>query len=338
MKILLVTLTNIGDVILTTPVIANLFKKYPYARLTVLAGPRAAGLFEGAPGIDRVIAYDKKSSLAEKWRLILSLRREKFDQVVDLRHTLIPILLGHPAASLVYPLKNRKELHCVDRHLAYLSRLGVETEEVYFIPRTHEAVHRVDELLSSKRVLPGEDIIVMSPGARSTLKTWTQEGFESVARALTGKGYRIVWIGGSDDQGLVGRLMQKAPKGNGHSWVSLCGETSLQELAEVLRRIRLFIGTDSGPMHLARAVGTMTVSIFGPTDPSTCAPRGPGHRVVRLDLACSPCEKAQCPYHHECMQNLGPEMVMRAATELLERDQKPVTRDQKIPETRYQST
>jgi heptosyltransferase II len=317
MKILLITLTNIGDAILTTPVLASVVNRYPEVRFTVLVGPRAAEIFEGLPHVEKVIAYDKRMSLLRKWRLVKELRRASFDRVIDLRNTLFPLFLGaRYFRSLGFLNPTHKSIHRVDQHLAHLKPLGISPRLKFLIPASEKVCTRVDKLFLKKGIDLSRDLIAISPGARSDLKRWRIHGFETVARSLARKGFSVLWVGDSSDRKLVDELMQSLEQG----WFSLCGEVSLPELAEVFRRSKLVVSNDSAPMHLAQAVGARTVSIFGPTDEAKYAPRGKGHRTVRVELSCAPCEEAQCRFNHECMQDLTSERVLKTIEELLKHD------------------
>ena len=151
MNILVITLTNIGDVILTTPVIASLKRAYPSARLTLVVGQRAAELFEDEPGFDSVIRYDKRISLREKWSLVQRLRAKRFSLVVDLRRTLYPFLLGHWNGHLLALFKRSPGPHRVDRHLARLSGLGIRPSQEFYIPESVSA--RISPASSARPIM-----------------------------------------------------------------------------------------------------------------------------------------------------------------------------------------
>lgn len=161
----------------------------------------------------------------------------------------------------------------------------------------------------------GRPWIAVAPGAASDLKRWPLEKFGEIIRRIVRGGYgNVLLLGGAENRAHVEMLKE---------WIScpfldLVGKTSLPDLAAVLERSAVLISNDSGPMHLAAAVGIPVVAIFGPSDAKRYGPYGDRHKVVRLDLPCSPCGKAQCPLGtHACMRDLDVEKVWHAVQLLL---------------------
>jgi len=311
-RILLISLSNIGDAILTTPALDALARRWPSAAITVLAGPRAVPLFERDPRVAQVWSFEKTASLAAWWRLFLASRRERFDLVVDLRQSLLPWLVGARRRS---PFVRRVPagVHRAQTHLDVVRRLGVPVEGVG--PRVvvgPEDERAVDGWLAA---LPsGAPVVAIAPGARSHLKRWTVPGFAAVADAVAREpGAQVLLVGNAEDRPIaeqVAAAMQYAP-------VNLTGRTTLRQLAALFRRVSLVLTNDSACLHLACAVGTPVVALFGPTDPIKYGPTGPRDAVVRLDLVCSPCERALCPYGHECLQWLPARAVLAAVRNVL---------------------
>ncbi|MBI4227368.1 MAG: glycosyltransferase family 9 protein [Candidatus Omnitrophica bacterium] len=349
MRILLISLSNIGDVILTTPVLEALARRWPAAAITVIAGPRAAPLFERDPRVAAVIPYDKTAPVIEKLRLLWRLYRVRFDRVVNLRHGVLPRAGGHRVAQ----------------HLAVIRRMGIPADGIEpSLVVGPEDERAVDQWLSplilpSPRWGEGTDegnhttpspprgegtgegkrppLVAIAPGARSHLKRWPAAGFAAVCDAMIQEfGAQIVLVGDADDRPIAEAViaaLRPSPRSSpptgermtgegGESGmrgrvVNLTGRTTLRQLAALFRRASLVLTNDSACLHLAGAVRTPVVAVFGPTDPVKYGPRGPRDAVVRLGQVCSPCEQALSPYGHECLQTLPARDVLAAVRTVL---------------------
>ena len=156
--------------------------------------------------------------------------------------------------------------------------------------------------------------MALAPGARSHLKRWTVPGFAAVADAVMREyGAQVILVGDTEDRPIaeqVAAAMRRAP-------VNLTGRTTLRQLAALLARMSLVLTNDSACLHLASAVQAPVVAVFGPTDPVKYGPVGPRDAVARLSLVCSPCERALCPYGHECLQWLPAREVLAAVRRVL---------------------
>jgi len=204
-------------------------------------------------------------------------------------------------------------IHAVDRELMLLEGIGIKTDEVLFnLPLGHEHFRQIEALLRSKGIADPARVVPINPVATWPTKLWDNAGFALVADWIIGQGMPVVFTGGKGDKevidDIITRMQQPA--------VSLAGETTLKTLAALYRRAPLVISTDTGPMHLAAAVGTPVVAVFGSTAPWRTGPYGERHQVVRLDLPCSPCLKRECD-HRRCMNDLPPAQVISAVKNLL---------------------
>src|SRR3989338_4901910 len=176
-KILVITLSNIGDVILTLPVFFVLRREFQGADIYVLVGERAASIFRKDPRIKEVIIYDKKSPLIDKMRLGFKLREEKFGLVVDLRNTLYPLFIGARYRTPLIKL-SADEMHKKDIHLAKLRPLGINVEDAEFSLRVDaDSQNYADRLLGELGVKDGDRFVLIAPGGKSHIKRWTPEGF-----------------------------------------------------------------------------------------------------------------------------------------------------------------
>lgn len=313
-KILVVTLSNVGDCLLTLPVFRALRTRFPSTKISVVVGQRGKEIFLNDPRLEGVFVYDKTGSFAEKLRFVLGLRRRRFDLVVDLRDSLFPLLVGAPSRT---PLFHRPSaLHRLDRHLERLSPLGLSgdgwgKEDLWIGP---EAQRRMEALLEAKGVPKKNSFVVVSPGSRSDLKRWGEKSYALLCeRLILEKRLPVLFVGESSDRKTVDAVTSYLKE----KTVSLVGETSIAELALLLQWAHLLVTNDSATLHLGTLVGCPTVALFGPTDPRKYGPRGEKTAVVRRELFCSPCELAHCPYHHECMEELSVEEVYQACCHLL---------------------
>ena len=329
MRILLISLTNIGDVVLTTPVLEALHHRYPTAQITMLVGPRPASLFEQDPRVAQVLPYDKTASVWRRLQGIARLARTRWDLVVDLRRSLLPLFLrARRRSGLIVP-KNGQPRHRAESHLDVLRRMGIPTEGVpsrVIVGPEDEAA--VTQWLRPKDALPrpsgqwldppsGCPLIAVAPGARSHLKRWTAEGLAAVCDALMAEeGAQVILVGDQEDQAIAAEVMAAMRQRP----MDLTGRTSLRQLAALFARVQAVLTNDSACLHLACAVRTPVVAIFGPTDPLKYGPTGPSDRVVRLGLVCSPCERALCPYGRECMRFLTPRDVLAAVRQIVYRE------------------
>ena len=332
-RILLVKLSSFGDVLHALPTLEALRAAYSAAHITWLVEAAYAPLLSGHPALDEVwIAprlrpgeWFSGSNPVRLRRLVQQLRARPFDLVLDVQGLL------KSAVWVALAKSPRKVGYDRTRELSYLAL----TERVPpFDPEAH-AVNRYLNLahyLEAPPTLPafrlgldaetnisalipndpGRPLAVLHPGARWASKLWPPASWATLAAWFHGQGFGVAVTGSAADRELVADIVRQslAPL------VNLAGRTSLAELAGVLRRAQLAVTTDTGAMHLAAALGTPVVALFGPTAPWRTGPFGPGHQVARLGLPCSPCFKRQCP-DPRCLTDLTPEMVAAACEKIL---------------------
>ncbi len=327
--ILFVKPSSLGDIVHAMPTCAAIRRAYPEARLTWLVKRQWAGLVERIDGVDRV--WPVKSTLKGWLSQVSPLRAERFDLVVDLqglfRSAAIgwfsgsPLLVGfangREGSSWFYSMRvpvPQLEMHAVDRYLLVAKAVGAvepATPEFRFrIPQTD--YEEIDRLLSRFGITPGMRWVAMSVSARWPTKRWPASSFAAVADRLQQEGYgAVVMIGGPDERAEVATVsgMMKTPA------IDLAGATAVGLLPGLLRRASLLITNDSGPMHIAAAVGTPLVAMFGPTSAVRTGPYGMGQSVLTGHVACSPCFSRTChnSSHLECLRAVSPEQVLAAA-------------------------
>jgi heptosyltransferase-1 len=345
-RILIIKPSSLGDIVHALPTVAALRRRFPSARITWLVKREWAAVLEGNPHLDAVLALDlSPKGWPAAWRTI---RAGRFDTVVDLQGLLRSALLGWISGAPVrIGFANGREgspwfytervsvpsptMHAVDRYLLTAKYLGADPGEVKptDFPLLHDAQAeaQVEVHLTAAGVRAGTTLVAMNPSARWDTKLWPSESFAAVGDRLQQDGAaRVVLIGGRDE-GHVGmqvmRAMRTAP-------IDLMGQTTLKELIALLRRARLLITNDSGPMHLAAAVGTPVIALFGPTDPARTGPYGTGHTVLRSGVPCSPCFSRRCTnaVTMECLITIQPQQVIEAALRLVEQ---PLTVQNSLP-------
>ena len=339
MNILIVKLSAIGDVIHTLPSLAALRKLYPEAHITWVVEEAAADLVKNHPMLDAVLISRRKNwikslrqgefsrPLREMRAFLRELRKRPYDLVIDfhglLKSAVIVLLSGgkrklgydslQELSGLFYNEKIPENMskHAVDRYLDFTRYLGAKIEEAQFILPSDNAAQTGIQSLLKKYHLENKKFIAVNPVAYWETKLWDDEKFAGLADLIKTKLNIEVVFTGSEKKSIEKISAQMQDKA-----VNLAGETSLPELAHLYKKALMLITTDSGPMHLAAAVGTPVIALFGPTDPQRTGPYGEGHTIIRTDLPCSPCLLKRCPTK-KCMQDILPEQVMAAIEQKL---------------------
>lgn len=338
-RILILKPCCLGDVLMTTPVVAALRARYPRSAIHYAVGRHAAPAIAGHPDVQALVdagpgAGRGRRATFELWR---RMRAGRYDLCVVLERSpvfaTLPLLAGIPvragidSAGRGFALNVRapwdESLHEADLYLSVVSALGLPTDghHLRFVPDS-SAEERVDAWWHARRfagpvvaIAPGGGA---NPGMALPEKRWLPERFARLADRLhTAYGGAIVLIGGPGDREVCARVAgaMRAPA------LDLSGDAPLADRGALLRRCSLYVGNDSGPMHLAVAVGCPVVGVFGPTDVSLYGPYRAVSRTVRRDLACSPCfvhgHFPPCPNGHACMRWLTVDAVLDQCSALL---------------------
>jgi len=207
------------------------------------------------------------------------------------------------------------DAHAIDRYLWLGEMLDLpEGPPEFTLPISRPAEERVNTLLA-ERGLGSRPIALITPGTVWETKHWLSSNFAEVGRHFLQTGWDVVLAGAPRDRKACAAVAAECPAA-----IDLCGQTLLSELAALIRRVGICITNDSGPMHLAAALGTPLVAVFGPTEPVWVGPYGSPHAVVRVGLPCSPCylrKLRECPYDHACMRQVSAEMVIDRARQIL---------------------
>lgn len=330
-EILVLRTAYTGDVIMTLPMIKPLKELYPGARITFLtaSSSRQAALLN--PYVDEVLEYDAfwfyNSGKGRYWEFLGELRQRKYDLVIDARADIRDILLlAYPARAkyrvsydvggggflLTHTIPYNGLKHKVEYHIDIARFLGAKTDEVFWGIRPGEkAVNRARGLFPL-----GKPLIAIHPGGRKPLKGWPEQKFSELAKRLASDGASLCITGSETERPLAGRIAAAV----GPKAANIAGKTDLETLLAVIGSVDLFITGDSAPLHMASAMNTPTVAIFGPSKSKETGPYGNPHRVVEKDFPCrSSCDEDVCNYvhHNKCMEDISVDDVYAAAKELM---------------------
>ena len=303
-RLVLLRTDRLGDVLLTLPTVHALRRTFPGVRITLVVRPTIRDLLTGHPDVDEVIAYDDKGKPEFNWRrtdrLARKLRANRFDVAVvsnpkrELHVAVflagIPIRVGYHRKwpfLLTHTVEDRHAttpLHQAQLNLGLLEaiRLRLETPSLR-IPVSTEELVAAHALLARQGLAETARIIGLHPWSSNPAKQWPAEQFRAVAEGLVTRGYRVLLIGGEEERSQADRFLAplRVPV------CDLTGRLHLRQLAAVLVCCRALVTNDSGPMHLAAAVGTPTVALFGhgtAGGPRRWGPWGRGHRILHRAL------------------------------------------------------
>jgi heptosyltransferase-1 len=341
-KILIVKMSAIGDVIHTLPALTALRRHYPDARIDWLVEDKAADLLLEHSALSNVLVWRRRlftelfaaGKLLSATRLFFhslrEVRRTRYDLIIDFQALLkssLWVFLAHGGRKVGFSkgmehaenthlfLNERipappMELHALDRGLQLIEALGINGSRViYDVPADERGA---EAILDEKGIHPGRPLIAVNPVAKWPTKLWEPAKFGKVAERLLREGYQVVFTGGRED----GALIDEIEHSSNVPMIRIDGQTTLKTLAALYRFSRAVVATDTGPMHLAAAVGTPVVALFGPTAPWRTGPYGGGHVVVRAGLSCSPCFMRSCPAadfeKRACMKRITAEEVVEA--------------------------
>ena len=345
MKILILKPSSLGDVIQALPVLRLLKLHFRDAEIFWWIDSSLAPLVEGDPDLAGIIRFERKrwgkpQHWPEMLRSVRRLREHHFDLVIDLQCLLRSAtfawltngkqLVGldevREGARGFYDLavpRKSFHTHAVDWYLSVLPPLGVPVHKDFiWLPERPEIFAEVkrkwlEAFPTSNTQLPTSKLILLQPGARWENKRWPAYHFAELVRTLVQKfpNAHFAILGDKGDQPLGEIISQAVPA---HS-LNLCGATSLPEMIEWIRLGDLMITNDTGPMHVAAALGTPLVALLGPTEPRRTGPYGQLGNVLRLDLPCSPCLSSHCTFEKtdECLRALPPALVFAHVQKLL---------------------
>jgi heptosyltransferase-1 len=337
LKILILKPSSLGDVIQALPVLRLIKCHLPASEIFWWIDSNLAPLIENDPDLAGIVRFERKRWASprhwpEMFRSIRWMRAQNFDWVIDLQclarsgafawlangKFLIGLDEVREGVRGFYDLAVRRtsfHTHAVDWYLAVLPPLGVPVHKNFqWLPKRPE----IAAAIKSKWQIAGARWIAIQPGARWPNKRWPVQNFAELVHLLAGNfpDTRFAILGNDDDKPL-GEVISRAEPAR---CLNLCGWISLPEMVEWLRLSKLMITNDTGPMHVAAALGTPLVALFGPTEPRRTGPYGQLDSVLRINLPCSPCLKSYCRYEkpNECLKAISPAMVFDNARRKLE--------------------
>jgi len=337
-KILIRSTNWIGDAIMTTPAVRTIRRNYPDADITLLALPWVADVFAACPHIDHLFIYDKKGrhqGLKGKLRLAADLRAHRFDMTILLQNAfeaaLITTLARIPARAgyttdgrgllLTHGVRKHPDIgkkHQVHYYQEMLEGLGMQPGpdplELFLEP---DAVQEADKLLQQAMQGRAVSVIGLNPGAAyGPAKRWPAAKYGSLAAKLAAATDGLILVFGTEaDQQAAAEISAAA----GGRVLDLTGKTSLDLALACIDRCHVFVTNDSGLMHVAAALNTPLVAIFGSTDHIATGPYSEQATIIRNHLDCSPCMKTHCPKEHfQCMEQITVAEVAEAALNFLQ--------------------
>jgi heptosyltransferase I len=318
-RVLIVKLSSLGDLVHALPTIHCLKIGLP-ARITWVVNAIYAPLLQHAEDVDEVIAFDRQRPLRGLWAVVRELRRREFDLVIDLTGLFKSALISRLARGrLCLGPSSARELAWV----FYDRQVGARDLNRHAVERYLDVV-RALEITEGDRAFPltfpswvpaadgTRPIVVLIPSARWSTKVWPVSQFAELADRLRRDGLQVVVVGGEPPavKDLLAGL---------DGVIDLRGKTSLAELGGILQRADLVIANDTGPLHLAAALGRRVIALMGPTDPRRTGPYGDSHRVLSTWPLCSPCFSKVCrnPAGQICLQDLRAADVYVVAVAML---------------------
>ncbi len=331
LRILVIKLSAVGDVVLITPSLRALRRQFPRAHITVVIGRESRELLHRCPYVDDLVVFDRgrDGTLPGLVKLGLKLAKAQVDLVVDFQNNRLSHWLGWlTGAPQRYGFAGRRwstllshravppagPVPPVDHQFRILQMLGIQDapKELELWPGAPDEA-RVEELLGESWIADNQPLVALHPGSRWPSKQWPAQRYAELADLLARRNKaRVVLTGSLQEQPLweeIHRLAQIKP-------VMAAGATSLNELAALIRRCRVFVGGDTAPLHVAAATGTPVVALFGSTDPVRHLPPAEKLKLFRVDLPCSPCYKRVCPRRRggymECMTRISVQEVADA--------------------------
>ncbi|MCG6154439.1 lipopolysaccharide heptosyltransferase II [Rubinisphaera margarita] len=340
-RIVIIKPSALGDVVQTMPLLPVLKQRFPGATIDWVIRSELVDLLEGHPLLNRVLIYERKGGFSASIRLLRELRKGRYDLCLDLQGLLrSAVMTAATGATLRVGLQTAREYsHLACHGLLPETERGVPAHARYW--RVAEALgetgspapvspglseqdrQRVDSLIGGV----SGPFLVIHPGAMWETKRWPIPSFAEIGvRALREYGMNLIVVGTRGERNAAEDLCSLVREKRPHQQVlNLAGETSLTQLAEVLRRAALVLSNDSGPMHLAAGVGTPVVGIFTCTSAERSGPAGGQHQLVQAKVPCAASYRKQCPFsgsgHMQCLTAVSVFQVWSAVQQAVTRNQ-----------------
>jgi len=334
-KILLIRLRRIGDVVMTTPALTILREHCPEAKIDYIIDEPYRKLVEGHPALDEVIVLPKKLKTRHFLRHIRTIRKNTYDVLLDFH--------GGPRASLFaffskarlkigYKIKYKHFIydtviprepeegfiHSVENHVNLVKSLGVSPSSIpkpSLPPGKRLEAEKIQRILRRNHYL-GYKLITLHISAGNAFRDWGVDKFIALTDLTAGiQDVKIILIGGQDDRQAEAEILEKSTA----PLISLVGQLNLRELKELISVSSLFVGPDSGPMHIASTTSTPIVALFGPTLPAHFAPWGAQATLLEKTFDCRPCRQRECIHKDfRCLRSIRPQEVYKACLTYLQ--------------------
>ena len=321
-RLLLILLGAIGDVVCGLPLAQRLRAGWPRTRIIWAVEPAAASLLEAHPAVDETIVFRRGGGWPALTEMLHALRDSRPDVALDLQRHFKSGLFGWASRAprrIGFHWDNSREGNWffntetiepvqtftlkLTHFQRFADRLGVAPAPVTFgLSATAAERQRVATLLADA----GERLAVLYVGSTWPSRQWLPAATAELCQRLRGRGLGIVLVGGPDDAAFA-EAVQDA---GGGPLINLVGRTALRDVIAVMERAAVAVGPDTGPMHIATAVGAPVVALFGATSPRRSGPWGWDEYVIRGDAPCVPCYLPRCPIGQLCMQSITPAMVI----------------------------
>jgi len=328
-RILIFNVNWLGDVLFSTATIRNIRRNYPNSYIACVVPSRCYPILKGNPYLDEVIIFDEKDrhrGMLEKLNFVSQLKRKSFDTVFLLHRSFSRALIcrlagieqriGHYTKKRAFLLTKkiippeRDSLHRIDYYLDVIEKAGLRVEDryldFYFTP---EDEAQVEAFLKKNSLEPGDFVVAINPGGNWMPKRWPPDYWSRLADDLIEQlGAKVIITGSISDLLLAGQIKE----GMKHTPFVACGVFNIKQLGALAKKTKLFITADTGPLHIANAVGAKKIiALFGPTAQNITGPY-PSVNVVCLqkDVGCPiPCYKVHCPLNR-CMRSITPQEVL----------------------------
>ena len=332
-RILVIKIGALGDVILVVPALRALRQRFPGAHIAVLVGVESRQILQGCPYVDEIIIYNKvfvKQRFSNFIKLAVNIRRCAFDMVVDFQNTNRSHLLSYISmAPKRFGYRNKKlgfllnygikdfnvEVQPVCHQFRVLNTLGIQLKDqrLELWPSQDDFIG-IDKFLSWQWALKDQHLVGINIGgsARWKTKRLPRETLVKLCDQLSGLKARAVLIGTKKDVETAVFVSARAKS----KPINAAGKTTLGELVALVKKCKVLISTDSAPVHIASAVGTPVVAIFGPTDAARHKPPGENVVIIKTELKCSPCYKLDCR-HLKCIKELDTKDIVKEASRFL---------------------
>ena len=323
MNILVIKQTSLGDVLHASGHIRAIKKFYPGSRLVVLTATTSADVYRHNPWVDELILIDRYGikkdwyrkpiwAASEMWAIMAKVRSYRFDLAFDLQGLVKSVIFLYGArAGRKYVKGNwlglegfrNKTLHAIQEMNQLLLVAGIPANDTHMEFITSDEEKRVVDRMLGNCNSASKPVLIISPFSRWPSKDWPLGNYLEVCNAVSNN-YQVIFTGSADRKAEVDRALTTM---KGRSPVNLAGELTLLEFAELCSRASLVVTGDSFPMHLAGAVQTPVIALFGPTDESKVGPLGEQDQVIRV-AGCDVCDRKNCPRY--CLARLGSEEVV----------------------------